>query len=541
VWSPSGDRLAYVARVPEEGRYGTKEGVSADREPPRRITTLSYRLDDVGFTLDRRPQIFVVALDGADAAPVQVTRGDYDHDQVAWSPDGQWLAFVSARHDTRDRDLVADVCMVSPEGGEVRQVTRSTMPVARPAFAPDGSSLVFLSPGELGPEGIDLVGRNVGLWQVPVSAAEVPVRLTEPEPVHLDEAEGRPLTVDPAGVLAAKVERGAVHLVRIGPDGKPVPVLGGRRQVQGHDATRLPDGGVRVAATVTGPTSAGEVVVLDEGWAPERVVSAFGEHFEDEVPLRPMEELVAEAPDGYAVHGWVLRPPGAGPHPVLLLVHGGPFRHYGWALFDEAQVYAGAGYAVVMGNPRGSAGYGEAHGRAIVGRMGTVDADDLLALLDMALESPDLDRDQVGVLGGSYGGWMTTWLIGHTARFRAAVSERAVNTWDSFVGSSDIGWFFARAYVGPGDEAQAAQSPLRYAPAIATPTLIIHSEHDWRCPLEQAQRLYVSLKLEDVPCELLLFPGEGHELSRSGLPSHRVARFDAILDWFARFLRRSDT
>jgi dipeptidyl aminopeptidase/acylaminoacyl peptidase len=237
------------------------------------------------------------------------------------------------------------------------------------------------------------------------------------------------------------------------------------------------------------------------------------------------------------VHGWVVRPEGQGPHPVLLMIHGGPFAQYGWRLFDEAQVYAGAGYAVVMGNPRGSSGYGEAHGRAVVGDVGEVTAKDLLALLDAALKSPDLDASRVGVLGGSHGGFMTTWLAAHHGdRFKAAISERAVNAIDSFTGSSDIGWFFGADLYGADRAQQDRQSPLTHADRIDTPMLIIHSEHDWRCPVEQAQRLYVALKLRQVPVEFLLFPGEGHELSRSGLPSHRIARFEAILDWWRRWL-----
>jgi dipeptidyl aminopeptidase/acylaminoacyl peptidase len=237
------------------------------------------------------------------------------------------------------------------------------------------------------------------------------------------------------------------------------------------------------------------------------------------------------------VHGWIVRPDGEGPHPVLLMIHGGPFTQYGWRLFDEAQVYAGAGYAVLMGNPRGSSGYGEAHGRAVIGNVGEVSAVDLLALLDAALGSPALDRSRVGVLGGSHGGYMTTWLAAHHGdRFRAAVSERAVNAIDSFTGSSDIGWFFSDALYGADPAEVVRLSPLTYAHMIDIPMLIIHSEHDWRCPVEQAQRLFVALKRRGAETEMLLFPGEGHELSRSGRPKHRVARLEAVVDWFDRWM-----
>ena len=241
------------------------------------------------------------------------------------------------------------------------------------------------------------------------------------------------------------------------------------------------------------------------------------------------------------MHGFLVLPPGEGPHPVLLVVHGGPHAAYGCGLFDEAQVYAGAGYAVVLPNPRGSAGYGLTHGRSILGRLGTVDADDVLALLDAALTRADCDAARVGVMGGSYGGFMTSWLASHAPdRFTAAISERAVNAWDSFAGSSDIGYYFAENYTGPDRESQWRASPLAYADDIAVPLMIIHSEHDWRCPVEQAQRLFVALKRRGAPVEMLLFPAEGHELSRSGRPRHRLQRFDAILGWWKRHLPIGD-
>jgi dipeptidyl aminopeptidase/acylaminoacyl peptidase len=251
----------------------------------------------------------------------------------------------------------------------------------------------------------------------------------------------------------------------------------------------------------------------------------------------PLEEVTATAADGYPVHGWLARPAGDGPHPVLLMIHGGPFSQYGWQLFDEAQVYAGAGYAVLYTNPRGSSGYGQAHGRAVIGNVGEVSTGDLTAILDAALKDPGLDADRVGVLGGSHGGYMTTWLAAHEGqRFKAAVSERAVNAIDSFTGSSDIGYFFADDLYGTDVEQQRRQSPLTYVDQIDIPMLIVHSEEDWRCPIEQGKRLYVALRKRGKTAEMLIFPSEGHELSRAGLPSHRLARFDAILDWFGRYL-----
>jgi dipeptidyl aminopeptidase/acylaminoacyl peptidase len=528
AWSPDSTRIAYVARVPEEGRYGTDKDVPPEKEPPRRITTLKYRLDDIGFTLDRRPHVFVVEALAEEAEPVQLTRGDYDHGDPAWSPDGASVVFVSARHETRDEDEVSDLFVAPASGGDAVRVTATDLVVARPAFSPDGQTLWFMAAEP------DLAGRPTVLWSVPADGSGKPERLTDPERFEHDPTFGAgilPLLVDREAVTTISLNRGAVGLLRFPLDGgEPRELLGGRRTVHDYDAA----GGV-VAAVVSDPASAGEVVVLLSGQ--ERTLTGFGTLLARSASLRPMEELEATAPDGTAVHGWVLKPAGTGPFPVVLMVHGGPYAHYGWTLFDEAQVYAGAGYAVVMGNPRGSSGYGQAHGRAVVGDFGNLDSQDVLALLDAACQDPDLDGDRVGVMGGSYGGFMTSWLVGHSDRFRAAISERACNASDSFEGSSDIGWFFVPQYNGTDPERVLAQSPLTYVDQIRTPMLLIHSEHDWRCPLEQAQRLFVALKQRHVEVELLLFPGEGHELTRSGLPSHRVARFNAVLDWWQRHLK----
>lgn len=529
IWSPDSRRVAYVARVPEQGRYGTAEGVGPDKEPPRRITMLNYRLDGVGFTIDRRPHVFVADPFAERPEPVQITQGDYDHADVTWSPDGGALAFVSARHANRDTTMTADIFICASDGSGLRQVTRTDLHVTGPRFSADGTTLFFAGL-QLGPDGVDEFARTLGVWAVPADGSAPPTRLTEEERYVL--ASHAPLPVLPTadGVLAGFENRGAVELASTPLDGdEPKPVLSGQRQVTGYDAA---DG--VIVATVTDPGSAGEVIA-ERGDGQELTLTSFGADMAQR-GIRPMEEIEATAPDGYPVRGWIVRPEGAGPHPVLLLIHGGPFTQYGWKLFDEAQVYAGAGYAVVMGNPRGSSGYGRAHGLAIQYDVGARSEADLLALLDHALRVPDLDSDRLGVLGGSHGGYMTTWLLGRTDRFRAGISERALNAPDSFEGSSDVGWILPDQFYGTDPQRRRAQTPLSYADRITAPTLIIHSEQDWRCPVEQAQQLFVALKKRGVQTEFLLFPGEGHELSRSGLPSHRLARFEAILDWWQRYL-----
>jgi dipeptidyl aminopeptidase/acylaminoacyl peptidase len=468
--------------------------------------------------------VWTCALDGE---PTRLTEGELDHADVRWSPDGKTLVFACAGHPTRGDDLRADVWACAADGSGRRALTGGSVSASQPWFTPDGTAVVFTS-GDLGEDGLRGAVRNVGLWSVP-AAGGAATRLSDEETHTLTGA----IEATAHGVLALAEHRGAVRLLRFGYAGGPPEVLvDGERQV--FAATTAGDGLVFAAGDAT---SHGELVFRAADGT-ERTLTDFGAGYRAATTVYPLRELEATAPDGTPVHGWLVRPDGDGPHPLLLMIHGGPYTQYGWQLFDEAQVLASAGYAVLLTNPRGSSGYGQAHGRAVIGDVGAVSTADLMAALDHALaENVDLDPARVGVLGGSHGGFMTTWLAAHEGhRFKAAVSERAVNAIDSFEGSSDIGWFFADNLYGTDPEARRRQSPLTHADRIDVPLLIIHSEQDWRCPLEQAQRLYVSLKRRGAAVEMLVFPGEGHELSRSGRLSHRMARFEAILEWFSRWV-----
>ena len=531
AWSPDGRRLAYAARVPEEGRYGTDEKVKPDQEAPRLIEHSAYLSDGLGYVLDRPSKIFVVDLAGlpaddaedADALPEpkQLTSGPGDDGSPVWL-DGERVGFVASRDRRgawRPDTLVSDLCSVDLRGKGFRRHTAGTGSVGSVHVAGDGT--VVYGANDLGESGQDFVARNPVL-----------LRLEGGDP--LTDAEADHLACPPAlgvgGTLVAAFEHRGDTVVR--------DVDTGRVLLDGNvTVTGLSVGGGVVAAVAGTRTSYSELFV---GRVGERLEQAthFARHLTGSAaPIEP-EELETTAADGYPVHGWLFRPTTrarrkAG-HPVVLMIHGGPYTQYSGNLFDEAQVLAGAGYAVVMGNPRGGSGYGAAHGRAVKEAIGTVDVADLTALLDHALTLPGLDGTRVGVQGGSYGGLMTTWLVAHTDRFTAAISERAVNAWDSFAGTSDIGWFFGDEYVGAFAH---EQSPLTWADDITTPTLVIHSERDFHCPLEQGQRLFARLRRNGVPTKLLVFPGEGHELSRTGQPRHRVQRFEHILGWWADHLR----
>jgi dipeptidyl aminopeptidase/acylaminoacyl peptidase len=302
--------------------------------------------------------------------------------------------------------------------------------------------------------------------------------------------------------------------------------------VTGFDAV-----GNRLVAMISTPTLPAELFdITDQG----EVQLTFHSAQLSFVP-RPQSHwrVQGEGPD---IDTFLVLPEGDGPFPVLLNIHGGPASQYGFGFFDEFQVYADAGYAVVACNPRGSSGRGLEFVRSVVGDgWGVVDWADIVTVLENTLDSyPQLDRTRMGIMGGSYGGFMTAWAIAHDDRFKSAVVERALLSFLSFEGTSDIGPIFTPNYVQSDElDVKWAKSPLRYADQIVTPTLMLHSEEDYRCPIEQAEQLLTSLLKRGIEAEMVRFPGEGHELSRSGKPRHRVERFEAILDWHDRHLAAS--
>ena len=558
-FSPDGSTLAYLARVLEQGRYVPDGNPAAEK--PRHITELTYRHDGVGFTHDKRRQLFVLGVpadpaarsvlaDEAASGARQVTSGDVDLSAMSWMPDGRHVVAVAARHAGRHTDRRSDVVLVDTaveSDAALVPLTDadagSTLAVATVVPTLDGTALWVLAQ-DMGPSGRDFVARQTGLYRLALGAADghpaaagAPVRLTDEEAVDLDPST---VAATADGVLVGELRRGTVVLHELRADSDGRELVGGPVVVHGVSAAA----GVAVVSAA-GPGTSGDVHAVDLVSGEVRGLTDWSASLRETGRVREPVEITTTAPDGYPVHGWVVTPDperfGAGPHPTILMIHGGPFAQYTVALFDEVQTLAGAGYAVVYGNPRGAAGYGASHGAAIRYGFGTVDTDDVLALLDAALTDPALDGGRVGVMGGSYGGYLAAWLTTQTDRFAAAVVERGFLDPVSFVGSSDIGWFFGLEYLGDGDTEEdrarvAAQSPMAHVSRVTTPTLVIHSEQDWRCPVEQGQRWFVELKRRGVEAELLLFPGEGHELTRSGRPQHRLARLEHVTAWWERQL-----
>jgi dipeptidyl aminopeptidase/acylaminoacyl peptidase len=537
AWSPDGTRLAFVARVGGWEEPADEEE-RARSKPPRVIDVLKYKSNGTGFVYDRPRHVFVVAADGGPAR--QLTDGTFDDQYPAWSPDGRWVAFTSARHADRDEDNACDVWIVSADGGEPRRLTPTAGPVSWPTFSPDGRMVAYL--GHAHPRD---VSRHHRVFTVPVTGGP-PACLTAELDRNCEPMMGAvgPEWLASTGVILFQVEdAGDVSLygVRATGDAPPERRIGGTRQVTSFSASA---NGERIAFSATDDLSPPEIFVCRADGSGERRLTDLNREWKAEVALAHPERFRFERA-GFVVDGWVMPPVGreAGRrYASLLNVHGGPASQYGHRFFDEFQVYAGAGYGVVYLNPRGSRGYSETFARAVVGDWGGGDYADVMAGLDEALRRFDfLDPGRVGVMGGSYGGFMTSWIVGHTDRFRAACSERAVNALWSMYGTSDIGHAFQESHAEgrpPWDDLKwyLEHSPLSYARDIRTPLLIIHSEDDLRCPMEQAEQLFVALKKLRRTVRFVRFPDEDHELSRSGRPRHRLARFRILLDWFQEHL-----
>ncbi|MBI3998848.1 MAG: S9 family peptidase [Armatimonadetes bacterium] len=543
AWSPDGTQIAFTGKAPLAEKPASDAKI---------ITRIKHKLDGEGFWDNRYKHIFVSPAFGGPAR--QITSGDYDHREPVWSPDGSRLAFIANRSENADYTNVADLWVTTLADGEVRRLTAGLGPISSPAWSPDGTMIAYL-----GHDNICMAASNMILWVVPVDEpGPGPRALTR----HYDRslihhlisdmrahpAAGRPVwSPDGRFVFVMVADSGTTQLAAVEVATGTVRLMTtGRRDVYGesYDAARR-----RVAMAISDPATPGDIWVaevdgLDEGRpmippASERRLTDVNRSLLDQVTLSTPQRFAYRGAEEWTIEGWVIPPVGCEPgkkYPAILCIHGGPHFAYGESFFHEFQTLAGIGYAVVLTNPRGSQGYGQIFTAATHHDWGGKDYEDIMAGLDAAMARfPWLDPDRLGVEGGSYGGYMTNWVIGHTQRFRAAITMRSIANCLSQWGTSDMA-YFKGYWEFPGDPWDNPtfyweRSPLAYVKHVTTPLLILHSENDLRCPISEGEQLFTALKKQGKEVTFVRFPNESHDLSRSGQPHHRLERLRLIAAW----------
>lgn len=555
VWSPDGTKLAMIYRetAPEWREEARKERQEKGfSNPPRVVTHAFYRLDGDGYFVDQRHHLYVVDISTGEAK--QLTSGNiHQEHNPTWSPDSRFIAFISNRTPEPDMEpAMDDIWIIPASGGELKKVETPAGPKGALSWSPDGKLLAYA--GHPYPD--DSWGtRNVHVWVVPPEGGDA--RNLTP---GLDNTVGVSTLTDvrefgggdsliwsrdSESLYFPVSERGSVHIYHVHANGTHLePLTNGAME---HAAFSISNDNHRFAVLVgqlSEPHEVYRAIRHGNALTMERA-TALNQPFLNEVQILPTEEFEVPTPEGHAVHGWIVKPPDFNPnrtYPTILMIHGGPHAMYGNAFFFEFQLHAAEGYVIAYTNPRGSKGYGEAFAAAIKGDWGNRDYQDLMHVTDYLETLPYVDKTRLGVAGGSYGGYMTNWIVGHTDRFKTAITDRCVSNLISMGCTSDFPMIPGRYWDGEpwGNNTQLWNcSPFAYIANVKTPLLIVHSEGDLRCPIEQADQVFAALKRLGREVVYIRYPIESsHGLSRSGPPDLRADRLKRYLDWWEKYLKQ---
>ena len=530
-WSPDGTHLVIVSRIgPSDGRTGD----ARDRSDVRHYKNTSYKFNDTGWFDDRRTHFWVVDIKSGN--PKQITEGnDWNDNDPQWSPDGTRIAFVSNRTGKEyEENRNTDVWVINADGtGKLTKISDHEEADNQPHWSPDGKWIAFT--GEVHER------DHPKIWLAPAtggSASVLAANGLDLIPGGLEwSADGNSLYFE-TGV------KGENHLFRVDVPAKSVAqVTSGARAVRSVDFNFT---GGKMVYLANDFKNLDDLYVADLNGKNERKLTNLNDALWKQRQLAEVERFTYKSADDWDVDGFFVKPIGwqAGKkYPLVLSIHGGPAGQYGVDWYHEFQVYAAKGYAVLFTNPRGSTGYGQKFERGIVGEWGGKDYLDIMNGLDVALKRyPWIDQDHMGVTGGSYGGYMTNWIVGHTDRFKAAVTLRSVSNFISDDGTRDGAYGHSPDFGGDIFQKMDLywdRSPLKYANKVKTPTLVLHSDNDYRVPIEQGEQWFRALKHFGVLTEIVFFPRENHNLTRTGEPKHLVESLNWQLYWFDRFLNEN--
>jgi dipeptidyl aminopeptidase/acylaminoacyl peptidase len=542
-WSPDGTKIAFSARVWTEPRPEDATARERWQQRPRHVTKAQYKTDGQGYTFDARAHLFIV--DVATGEMKQVTDGDFEDRAESWSPDGRQIAFSRTRGGTSEYSS-SDIWVVDIATGSTLRITENVGRAISPTWSPDGTTIACYGTDS---QESGLGDPMVRVWTVP-SRGGPPQRLTErydrgavllPPPAI---TPGPIWSPDNASLTFIAGDHGNAHLVRTTvADGSTSVVVGGERQIAFASAKA----GSRIAFAAGDLAAPSDLYVVAWDGSGERRVTELNKEVLTHLAPVHGERRTFKSPHGGTLEGWLFLPgEHRGPSPLLVDIHGGPASFHG-SLFSLTYFYryvlASRGWAVLALNPTGSSSYGREFAHGIRAKWGEHDLAEQLAAVDQLVAEGIADADRLAVAGYSYGGFMTSWTIGHTDRFKAAVVGAPVTNQESFFGTSDIGMWFAPWEMGAsltdGRETFRRLSPINYVDKVTTPTLVLHGEADERCPIGQGEELFTGLVAAGkVPTEFVRYPGGSHMFIAQGRPSHRVDFNRRVVDWVTRHVSR---